>query len=376
MTTTSVQSGTITESDPIGVPAQQFPLHTGQLGSLACSVRNRLAVALACGFIAALLMLVRLRASGSYAFALDFTPHWRAADALLRGFSPYKVENAFTTLYPFSAGYLYWLPAAIIFEPFGALDPQTATALFAGVSVAVFAYALTVDGWWRLPLLLSAPAVYAARSGQTSPLLVAAMLLPSLGWLAPIKFTLGAAGFAYNLSVRYALLAAGVVVASVAAYPWWPLEWVHELSDVAGTFYHVPVLLPGGFLLLAALIRWRRPEARLLAAMACIPQTMFYYDQLPLALVARSYRQALAFAVLSWVPVAVSLIHFGGGAERAHLFAWLAPLIVACYYVPCLAVVLSRPNVASSSATMAELTASATRSSSLGSKPAPLSHKI
>lgn len=302
-------------------------------------------VAAVIGAVASALMWARLRSAGGYAFALDFSPHWRAADAMLHGVSPYLAINAFTTLYPFGAGYLYMLPAAIILLPFGYLEPQTATVIFAGISIAVFAYALARDGWWRLPLLASAPLVYGALSGQTVPLIVAAMLVPSLGWLAPIKFTLGAAGWVYNLSLRYALLAAAVVVVSVAVFPWWPMQWVHELGDVNGVYYHVPLRVLGGVVALAALSRWRRPEARLIAVMACVPQTMLFYDQLPLGLVAHTYRQALTFAVASWVAPLMSLWHFGSQpVDRQSLLAWNAPLIVACYYIPCALVVLTRGN--------------------------------
>jgi hypothetical protein len=50
---------------------------------------------------------------------------------------------------------------------------------------------------------------------------------------------------------------------------------VAELHDtVGGPYYHVPVLVVGGFLTLAAVAKWRLPEARLLVVMACVPQTM------------------------------------------------------------------------------------------------------
>ena len=37
--------------------------------------------------------------------------------------------------------------------------------------------------------------------------------------------------------------------------------------------------------MLLAMLRWRRPEGRLVAAMACVPQTYFSCDQLPPLLV-------------------------------------------------------------------------------------------
>jgi hypothetical protein len=55
--------------------------------------------------------------------------------------------------------------------------------------------------------------------------------------------------------------------------------------------------------LLIALLRWRRPEARVLAALACVPQTMRFIDQLPLLAVAQSFRQSLLVSLLSYVPL-------------------------------------------------------------------------
>jgi hypothetical protein len=234
----------------------------------------------------------------------------------------------------------------LVLLPFGKLAPATAMPLFAGMAAAVVALAFTRDGFWRLPLLLSAPMVWSTMTGQLTPLITAAMVAPWLGWLAPMKFTIGAAGAAYNLSRRYVLLASGVVLFSIAIWPWWPREWFAELSDVPGRWYHVPILVPGGVLILLALLRWRRPEARLVAAMACIPQTMLYYDQLPLGLVALTYRQALFTAVLSYLGPAVAIaIHGNGPVERGLLFAQNAPIITFVYYVPCMLAILLRPNV-------------------------------
>jgi len=94
-----------------------------------------------------------------------------------------------------------------------------------------------------------------------------------------------------------------------------------------------------------AALRWRRPEARLLLVMACIPQTMLFYDQLPLLVVARNFRQSLYFCLVSYAAAVVAVLIYGGGPkDRALLFAQNAPVIVGCYYLPCLILVLLRPN--------------------------------
>jgi hypothetical protein len=309
------------------------------------ALRRRLLIALASGLAAWVITTLELRAGGAYLYALDFTTHWRAADAMIRGYSPYLVINAFSTLYPFGAGYLYMLPAAVLLMPFGYLSPQTAMPLFEGIAVAVFAFALMRDGYWRLPLLASAPLVYGALAGQTVPLVTAAMLMPSLGWLAPIKHSTGAAGAAYTMSPRYIAFAAGTVLVSIVIWPWWPAQWWAERHDIAEKYYHVPIFAVGGALVLLVVARWRRPEARLLASMACLPQTMLFYDQLPLVLIAQNYRQSLNVAAASWIAPAVAILHSGvGPMNRTRLFDANAPIILLCYYLPCLLVVLFRPN--------------------------------
>jgi hypothetical protein len=305
----------------------------------------RIGIAALAGLAFWALATLKLRAAGPYALGYDYTLHWWAGEALRRGDSPYKVINAFSTQYPFCSGYMYWLSTAVTLYPLSYLPLQTAMPIFAGISVAIFAYAITVGGWWRLPFLASAPLVYGALGGQVTPFVVAGMLVPSLAWFAPMKYTIATAGAAYTVSRRYVVIAAAVTLISVVLWPWWPRQWVLELHDVAGRYYHIPVLVGGGVFVLAALVRWRRPEARMLVILACVPQTMLYYDQLPLLLIARTYRQALAFALTSWVAPFLSIaIHGAAATERATLLAWNAPIVVATYYLPSLLLVLMRPN--------------------------------
>jgi len=308
-------------------------------------ILRRVAISVAAGLVASLLIALRFRSGGAYLYALDFTPHWRAADAMIRGYSPYVVINAFSSAYPFGAGYLYVLPAAVFLMPFGYLPPQIAATIFEGIAIAVFAYALMRDGYWRLPLLGSAPLYYGLVSGQTVPLVTAAFLLPWLGWLAPMKHTIGLAGAAFTLSKRYVLGAAAIMLVSVLIWPWWPAQWWAERLDVFEKYYQIPLLLTGGVVLVAAVLRWRRPEARTLLAMGCLPQTMFYYDQLPLTLIARNYREAVWVAAGSWIGPLLGVLLIGvAPVPRADLFRRNSAIILFCCYLPSLIVVLTRPN--------------------------------
>ena len=304
----------------------------------------RIALALCAGIAAWALLSHNMRLDGVGA-AGDFTLHWWAGNALLRGESPYAVINAVSKAWPYCSGYMYWLPTAAILSPFALLPLQLAMPLFMGISIAALAMALTRDGYTRLPVLLSASVVYGVLGGEVTVLVVAAMLVPSLAWLAPMKYTMGFAGLAARPSLRSAVLFTLPLVVSVLVWPWWPVAWFHELHDVAGRYYHIPVLVTGGFLLPLAALRWRCPEARLLLVMACAQQTMFNYDQLPLLLVARGPIQVTTFALLSYLPQWLNNHIYGPStADREALFGHFAPIIVACYYLPCLALILSRPN--------------------------------
>ncbi len=57
-----------------------------------------------------------------------------------------------------------------------------------------------------------------------------------------------------------------------------------------------------------ALTRWRQPEAGLLLVLACMPQRMGFYDQLPLLLVARNLRQQLILGLSSWLSMIALLL--------------------------------------------------------------------
>jgi hypothetical protein len=104
-----------------------------------------------------------------------------------------------------------------------------------------------------------------------------------------------------------------------------------------------PILLPGGFLLALVALRWRRPEARLLAAMACIPHTPILYETVPLFLVAKTLWESLALVVLTFT--AGLLIQRGGAlasfdtgmAASADWLLWLV-------YLPAMVMILVRPN--------------------------------
>jgi hypothetical protein len=104
----------------------------------------------------------------------------------------------------------------------------------------------------------------------------------------------------------------------------------------------MPLRLPGGFLILIVLLRWRRPVARLVAAMACVPQLMYFAVQLTLWLVPRTRRETMVLSAVSagaWI--ASLIINIQG--DRQPAFSSV-PYVLVGVYLPAVIMVLRRPN--------------------------------
>lgn len=252
------------------------------------------ALAAACLFIGSVLT--------SSALAHDFSWPWQAARLLMEGRTPYGAV-LFPALGPaFDDPFFYPLPAALLAVPLAPLPALWAGAVFVGGSVALL--------WWYLPphlrpILLSAPCIVAVRGGQWAPLLVAGLFCAPAALAWACKPTLGLALWLTRPSWRTAAIVAAFVGVSLAVRPTWPAEW---LSALHGSTHHpIPLLSPAGAVLgpLMGLVVWRgglRSErGRLAIGLCCVPQMVWFYDQLPALLVARTTRQAWALAAWSWV---------------------------------------------------------------------------
>jgi hypothetical protein len=218
------------------------------------------------------------------------------------------------------------------------------------------AYGLTARAWWPLIALASYPALDAIRLCQWTPILAAAALLPWLGWLAAAKPTTGVVTVGSYLSRRWLAfnVATGItlVAISFACWPHWGSEW---LSAVRGAHHFVPMAArPSGALLLLALIRWRRPEARMLAMMAVVPQTVAY-DALLLALIPSNRREALAFGFLSFAAVPFIVPAAGSPDSFVAALTHNQTVFLAALYMPALVAVLTRPNVGDAREVSAQL---------------------
>ncbi len=263
-------------------------------------------------------------------FIPDFQFFWSSARLLMAGHNPYQ---GFPT--PVPDPLYYPLPTVIAAIPLAWLP----LALAAGVSVAISTTVLAaVIPSWRWPMFASAAFVMAASQGQWSPLIVVGAIVPAAGFLAVLKPNLGLAAFAWHPTLRGIALAGLALVLSVVVLPSWPRDWLRNLHTLEG---HPPPLftLSGAFLWLA-LLRWRTREARLLLAMAAVPQLLFFADQLPLWLIPRSRSQTTLLSGLSLVGYAAFYLSLREG--QAYVPA-AAPFVLAFIYLPALAMVLWRP---------------------------------
>lgn len=304
----------------------------------------RLLVAACVGAIAAAYCYASMSAGGGVRPASDFTWHWLAGRALLKGQDPYVVVQ-FGGAYALDMPYLYPLTAAILGVPFALFSsPVVAATAFIGLSSALLAWALSREGYARFPLFLSIPFLWACNSGQQSPFVTAGALLPALGWATAVKPNIGIAALSYASS-RVTIV--GILMFGAIAFvvnPNWVGEWLSMLPHRPQGLYRSPLTTLGGALVLLAALRWRRPEARLLLVLAIVPQQLLFYDQLLLWLVPRTWRESATLSALSIAALLLGNSAFPLGAGYQRIVDAYAPAIVALLFLPCLIMVLRRPN--------------------------------
>ncbi len=306
------------------------------------TMRTRLVIALTVAIASALYVFFYARANPD--FVSDFDQVWAGARAILHGQNPYLVvgpRRAFHWAWPL----YYPMPALIVTAPLGALPVVAARVIFAGVSAGLFAFALTRENLDRWPVFISVSFMVNVELVQWSSLLAFAAMTPGMSWLAATKPNIGVAILAGASRARtIAIIALGTAIlvgASFLVLPSWLHFWLDNVRSAP--HFRPPITRPGGFVLLAAAIKWRRPEARFLCAMACTPLTPTFYDPVLLYLVTRTFREALALTVGT-----VALFFTIAIVNPTPIFSvWgevLAKASIWVIYVPCLVMVLRRPN--------------------------------
>jgi hypothetical protein len=321
------------------------------------ALRTRIIVALMLGIIAAAYAYNTHRLMLSLGQSPDSLFLWRGARILLSGGDPYSLatwrtmplgdsdpaawKSVIEPLY-------YPLPALLVWIPFSLGSFLPGSAAFCGLGAALFVFAISRSGMHRVWLCGGVPFIIALRFGQWSTWLTAAALLPALSFLLPSKPNLGVPLILARPTRAMVIGSAAILVVSLIVMPRWPLGWY---AAVTGPFtqtvpHPAPVTTFGGCgaIVLLSLVRWRRPEARLLALMVCVPQLPFWADQLPLATIAESRREVIwsllggHLCFIGWFLFAPKVLYY---------VPVMQPYALVGTYIPALIMVLRRPNIGS-----------------------------
>lgn len=264
----------------------------------------------------------------------DFDLLYDMAGRLVRGDEVYP-SGTQSFLYPF--------PAVLLGVPFRAIPLWLARPVFDVLVGWAFVYGLwKYRGPYALLALVSGAYLFALAKGQTTPLMVAASLVPALGFLLAVKPNTSVSLWIARPSWLPMLGVSVFLALSLAVQPTWPFEWL--MGVPADTSHFVPIVMrPLGALLLLAALRWYTPAGRLLLAIACIPQTTLPYELVALALIPANSVQMAVYVAGSWIAVAAATGHLplGHGPADWTTVGW--PVTLIAVYLPMLALVLLQP---------------------------------
>ncbi len=285
---------------------------------------------------------------------------WRAARILAAGADPWSdavwrnpaaiigAHAEASWRIPFTEPLYYPLPAVLLWLPLAFLPFLVASTAFNALGAFCFVFAITRGGLHHAWMSGSVPFMFAMRFGQWSPVLCAAWFYPSLAGLLVTKPNLGLPMFVARVRWRSAFVCAGTFVIPTLFAPWWVWGWLHGVMSNMGrvTPHPMPITLfsGGGIVFLFALLRWRRPEARLLVGMACVPQLPYWADQLPLMLVPQGRREVIGTLLVTLLGFTAWSIYAPGHGDFVDT---IRPFAIVCTYLPALFLVLRRPNTGS-----------------------------
>ena len=298
-------------------------------GSAAASHR-RLFLVLALGFVLGCRLLLYVLAPDRHS---DFDLLYNAAAHLIGGENPYQIA---TQWFP------YPLPAALLAVPFTAIPLAPARPIFDVLVGWAFVYALwRYRGLFALLAVLSGAYLFAMWNGQTTPLMVAASLVPALGFLLAVKPNTSAPLWLARPSRTTVLGVGAFLLLSLLVLPSWPQDWWTALEQEP-TQLMPPVLRPFGLVLLLAALQWRLPEGRLLLAIAFMPQNILPHELVSLALIPANLLEMGIYVAGSWIAVAVAAnrMHLSPGIAEWTAASW--PVTLCVVYLPMLYLVLRR----------------------------------
>jgi hypothetical protein len=218
---------------------------------------------------------------------------------------------------------------------------QLARFIFDVLAGWAFVYALwKYRGLYAVLAVASGSYLFALWYGDTTPLMVAAALVPALGWLLAVKPNSSLALLVGRPTRKAFIGLAAFVALSLVVLPSWPGDWWRAIP-VDFSAWMPPVLRPFGALLLVASLRWNLPEGRLLLATALLPQTALPYELVLLALIPANGREMAIYLAGTWIAVADAagaLQVIGGGGWT--MTGW--PVTLCAVYFPMLFLVLRR----------------------------------
>jgi hypothetical protein len=262
----------------------------------------------------------------------DFDLLYDSAARLIRGENPYPLATRWLP---------YPLPAVLLAVPFTTIPLELARPIFDVLVGWAFAYALwRYCGSYALLALLSGAYLFAMWHGQTTPLMVAAILVPALGFLLAVKPETSAALWIARPSWMAVLGVSLFLVLSNVVWPSWPRDWLMVLPPDNSQLMP-PVLRPFGFVLLLAALRWRSSEGRLIFAIALIPQSTLPYELVSLALIPANRLEMGIYVVGTWIAVvAAGQLQVSQGMAEWMATGW--PVTLCAVYLPMLYLVLRR----------------------------------
>jgi hypothetical protein len=262
----------------------------------------------------------------------DFDLLYDAAVRLVRGENPYS---------PATQWFPYPLPAVLLAVPFTAIPLGLARPIFDVLVGWAFVFALwRCRGRYALLAVLSGAYLFAMWHGQTTPLMVAAILVPALGFLLAVKPDTSASLWIARPSWMAVVGVSLFLVLSLVVWPSWPRDWLMVLPP-DNTQLLPPVLRRFGFVLLLAALRWRSPEGRLIFAIALIPQSTLPYELVSLALIPANRLEMGIYVAGTWIAVvAAGQLHVSQSMAEWTATGW--PVTLCAVYLPMLYLVLRR----------------------------------
>jgi hypothetical protein len=273
-------------------------------------------------------------------YTSDLDQLWHAANALRSGRNPYEAVGPGR---PFEWGFplFYPLPAILLVLPFTFLPIAAARLAFSLVSAAALGYA--IGPRWRMlwPLVPSVSYFLAISRNQWSPLVLAAVWLPALGFVVAAKPNVGALALVAQNRRNAVLVLALATALGIIAFlvrPSWLAEWLAIVRSLPNQ--KIALVQPGGVLLLGALLIWRSIDGRVILAAGLLPQTPSLYDVLPLFMLCRTTRQAILLSALTHA-TQWSVIARGPYGTPSDYYNSIQRWTVWLILLPCLVLALS-----------------------------------